>query len=164
MRTLMLMRHAKSDWAADYESDHERPLNDRGVRSARVMGKVLASEELIPPVAISSTALRARTTLELAIEAGEWDTELRLDRALYESGPQGVLAVGASAPDVRRLMLVGHQPTWSMLVARLTGERVDLKTATVAVIELELDSWDALPEAAGSLSRILTPRSFNRRL
>lgn len=163
MRTLMLMRHAKSDWAADYGADHERPLNARGVRSARLMGMVLASEELVPAVAISSTAVRARTTLELAIEAGEWDTELRLDRALYESGPQAVLAAGASAPDVGRLMLVGHQPTWSMLVARLTGERVDLKTATVALIELELNDWDDLPGAAGSLSRVLTPRSFDRR-
>jgi len=153
------MRHAKSDWEADYESDHERPLNDRGVRSARMMGRLLAEEGVVPDLVISSTALRARTTAELAIAAGSWETELHLDRSLYESGPQGVLATGASAPDVDRLMLVGHQPTWSMLVAGLTGERVEMKTATVAVVEVDVDSWDDLPAAAGSLTRVLGPRS-----
>ncbi len=153
------MRHAKSDWEAGYESDHERPLNKRGVRSARVMGRLLADEGLVPDVAISSTAVRARNTAELAIEAGSWETELRLDRSLYESGPEGVLATGASASDAGRLMLVGHQPTWSMLVAGLTGERIVMKTATVAVVEVEVGSWDDLPTATGSLTRVLGPRT-----
>jgi phosphohistidine phosphatase len=158
-RTLLLMRHAKSDWDADYETDHERPLNDRGERSARLMGRVLADEDLVPDVVISSTAVRARATAELAIEAGSWETELRLDRSLYESGPQGVLATGASASDAGRLMLVGHQPTWSMLVAELTGEQVDMKTANVAVVEVEVGSWDDLPAASGRLTRVLGPKS-----
>ena len=158
-RTLLLMRHAKSDWEADYETDHERPLNDRGVRSAEVMGRVLVDEDLVPDVVISSTAVRARATAELAIDAGSWETELRLDRSLYESGPQGVLATGASASDAGRLMLVGHQPTWSMLVAGLTGEQVDMKTATVAVVEVEVGSWNDLPGATGSLTRVLGPKS-----
>jgi phosphohistidine phosphatase len=158
------MRHAKSDWKADYESDHDRPLNDRGRRSARLMGRVIATEGLVPDLVISSTALRARTTAELAIASGGWDTELVLDKALYESGPQGVLAAGASAPDVDSLMLVGHQPTWSMLVARLTGERADMKTATVAVVGLDLDTWADLPDSSGTLTRVLEPRSFDPKL
>jgi phosphohistidine phosphatase len=55
-------------------------------------------------------------------------------------------------------MLVGHQPTWSMLVKVLTGERVDMKTASVAVVEMDLDSWAALPTGSGSLHRMLTPK------
>jgi phosphohistidine phosphatase len=162
MKTLLLMRHAKSDWDADYGPDHDRPLNDRGLRSARLMGRVLADEGLVPDLIISSTAVRARTTAELAIEAGDWDTELVLDRSLYDEGPRGVLEAGASAPDVSSVMLVGHQPTWSMLVSALTGERADMKTATVAVIELDLDSWAELPGAAGKLTRVLEPRSFDQ--
>lgn len=164
MKTLLLMRHAKSDWDADYGPDHDRPLNDRGLRSARLMGRVLAEENLVPDLIISSTAVRARRTAELAIEAGHWETELVLDRSLYDEGPRGVLEAGASAPDVSYVMLVGHQPTWSMLVASLTGERADMKTATVAVIELDLESWAELPRASGKLTRVLKPRSFNREL
>jgi phosphohistidine phosphatase len=161
MKTLLLMRHAKSDWDAQYGSDHDRPLNNRGKRGARLMGQVLAEVGLEPGQVISSTALRAKTTAELAIEAGQWDAGLALDRALYEEGPKGVLGAAARAPDVSRLMLVGHQPTWSMLVAALTGERAEMKTATVAVVDLDLDAWAGLPEATGSLGRILSPRDFD---
>jgi phosphohistidine phosphatase len=154
------MRHAKSDWDADYGSDHDRPLNQRGVRSARSMGRLLASEGIAPQVVISSTALRARATAELAMEAGGWPAELRLDPSLYDSGPGEVLSVGATiAPEVSRLMLVGHQPTWSMLVTLLTGERVEMKTASVAVVVIDLDSWADLPDGKGSLNRVLTPKS-----
>ena len=158
-KTLLLMRHAKSDWDADYGSDHDRPLNERGVRNARSMGRVLSAHELAPQVVISSTALRAKTTAQLAIEEGGWQAELRLDATLYESGPEEVLGAGASAPEVGRLMMVGHQPTWSMLVAELTGERVEMKTATVAVIELEMESWAGLRLGKGTLSRVLDPKS-----
>ena len=160
MRTLLLMRHAKSDWEADFESDHDRPLNHRGTKSARLMGRVLAARGIAPEFILSSTAVRARTTAELAMEAGKWDSGLRLDTALYESGPQGVLEAAASAPEVSRLMLVGHQPTWSLLAARLTGEPVEMKTATVVVIELDLESWSHLPETTGALADVLGPASF----
>jgi phosphohistidine phosphatase len=161
MKTLLLMRHAKSDWDADYGPDHDRPLNERGLRSARLMGRVLADEGLVPDLIISSTAVRARRTAELAIEAGDWEAELVLDRSLYDEGPRGVLEAGASAPDVSSVMLVGHQPTWSMLVSALTGERADMKTAAVAVIELDLDSWAELPGASGTLTKVLGPRSYD---
>lgn len=161
MKTLLLMRHAKSDWDADYATDHDRPLNQRGIKSARLMGRVVAEEDLAPDVVISSTALRARTTAELAMSSGDWGSELILDRALYDEGTKGVLSTAAAARDVPRLMLVGHQPTWSMLVAALTGETADMKTATVAVIDLDLGTWRGLPGAAGTLNRLLQPRDFD---
>jgi len=160
MKRLLVMRHAKSDWEADYVADHDRPLNDRGIRSAQLMGRLLAAREEVPQAVISSTAARARITAELAIEAGGWSSQLLLDRALYESGPTEALDVAAGAPDVERLMLVGHQPTWSAMVARLTGERVEMKTATVAVVEFELDSWTAVTGATGTLVEVLHPRSL----
>jgi phosphohistidine phosphatase len=160
MKTLLLMRHAKSDWEADYGADHDRPLNRRGAKSAKLMGRVLAEEGLVPGHVISSTALRARTTAELAIAEGRWEAEMTLNRALYEEGPKGVLAAAASAPDVSRLMLVGHQPTWSMLVAALTGEAAEMKTATVAVVDLDLEAWAGLPGATGALRTVLQPRDF----
>lgn len=160
MKTLLVMRHAKSDWEADYGADHERPLNERGVRSARVMGRVLADEGLVPDLIVSSTAMRARSTATLAMEAGGWGSELRLESSLYGSGVEAAIEVAAAAPDVARLMMVGHQPTWSTLVRALTGETAEIKTGTVAVIGLEVDRWARVETGAGRLVSVYQPRHY----
>lgn len=160
MPTLLLMRHAKSDWGADYGLDHDRPLNERGIRSARVMGGVLADEGLVPALVISSTAVRARSTAELAIEAGGWESRLTLEPGLYGTSPDAVIELAAGAPVVERLMLVGHQPTWSMLVRELTGDMADMRTATVAVVDVEGEDWSVLAARNGRLARILQPRDY----
>lgn len=152
------MRHAKSDWDAEYQGDHERPLNQRGVRSAKIMGRLIAARGLTPDIVISSTAVRAKSTAELAKEAGGWDAPLELERNLYDAGPDGVVAVATGAPDVTSLMLVGHQPTWGLLVHALTGVRADIKTATTAVIELHIDGWADLPGSPGRLAGLHHPR------
>lgn len=159
LRQLLVMRHAKSDWDAGYAGDHERPLNDRGVRSARLMGRLLAGHGQTPALVVSSTAVRARSTAELAVEAGSWASPIQLERGLYEWGPEGVIERAARAPDVERLMLVGHQPTWSLVVEHLTGERTDLKTASVAVIDFDVGSWSELPRTRGELIAVHDPRS-----
>jgi phosphohistidine phosphatase len=160
MKTLLVMRHAKSDWDASYGADHDRPLNERGVRSARIMGRVLTEAGLAPDLIVTSTAVRARSTAALASEAGSWKSETRLEPALYGSGTDTAVEVAAAAPDVSRLMLVGHQPTWSVLVATLTGEQVDMKTATVAVIEFEMEQWSGLVGAQGNVTDVLQPRDY----
>jgi phosphohistidine phosphatase len=160
MKTLLLMRHGKSDWDASYESDHDRPLSDRGLRSARLMGRVLSGMRIEPEYGITSTALRARSTLELAIESGTWDCPIGLEPGFYATGSGRVLELAASAPEVQRLMLVGHQPTWSMLVGALTGEMAEMKTGSVAQIELGIDSWAELADASGVLVGLHNPRSY----
>ncbi len=160
VKTLLLMRHAKSDWAADYSRDHERPLNRRGIESAKAMGRVLTDRGLAPDLVISSTAVRARTTAELASQAGDWRGSTTLDETLYSASSQEVIGVAAAAPAVDRLMLVGHQPTWSSVVYELTGEYVDMKTAAVAVIEPRIDQWIELSPGLSRLLDVLYPRDF----
>lgn len=160
MKTLLVMRHAKSDWNADYGRDHERPLNQRGEHSARLMGQVLADQGHIPQRIMSSTAVRARSTAALANEAGAWGAELVLDDALYGGGVDTAVEVARSAPDVDRLMLVGHQPTWSFLVSTLTGEHVDMKTATVALITFDVSGWAELNPGAGAVAAVYQPRDY----
>ena len=157
MRSLLLMRHGKSDWSADYDSDHDRPLNQRGVRSARLMGRVLSARNLVPDVAVSSTANRARSTVQLAMEAGQWGTSLELDESLYSSGVKGVMGVAREHLDADRLMLVGHQPTWSMLVSELTNDRADMRTGSVAVISVADDRLEA---GEGQLVEVIVPRDY----
>ncbi|MGH3650616.1 MAG: SixA phosphatase family protein, partial [Acidimicrobiia bacterium] len=111
------MRHAKSDWDAVYGADHHRPLNDRGIRSARIMGRLLAADDMAPDLVVASTAVRARSTAELAKQAGSWHGEIILEPRLYGTSTETAIQVAATAPPVNRLMLVGHQPTWSLLVS-----------------------------------------------
>lgn len=160
MKTLLVMRHAKSDWEADYATDHDRPLNDRGVRSARLMGRLLAAKELVPEAIISSTAVRARTTAELARKAGEWDANLFLEPSFYGAGSRSVIEAIAKAPTVERLMIVGHQPTWSAVVDDLTDRYVDMKTAAVAVVAFPITVWAHVGPGSGSLVEVLYPRDF----
>lgn len=154
------MRHAKSDWSVDYGRDHERPLNQRGERSARMMGRVLTRDGYVPELIVSSTAVRARSTARLADEAGDWRAELVLDDALYGGGVDSAVQVASSAPDVERLMLVGHQPTWSFLVSTLTGEYVDMKTATVVVIGFDISVWAELTSGPGEMVAVYQPRDY----
>jgi phosphohistidine phosphatase len=160
VKTLVLMRHAKSDWSADYGRDHERPLNERGVRSAHLMGRLLASEGHVPQLIVTSTAVRARSTASLANEAGEWGAEVVLEPGLYGSGADAAVQVAASAPDVDRLMLVGHQPTWSILVSILTGSSVDMRTATAAVIDFDIPEWTDVVGAKGEVVAEYQPRDY----
>ena len=154
------MRHAKSDWEAAYSTDHDRPLNDRGVRSAQIMGRVLAARDLAPHVILSSDAVRARTTAELARDAGVWDSSLFLEPRFYGGTTSDVLDAVSKSPAVSRVMVVGHQPRWSILVDHLTGADVDMKTAAVAVVALPIANWAEADHATGSLVEVLYPRDF----
>lgn len=159
---LMLMRHAKSDWDADVADDHSRPLNDRGVRSANRMGEALRDLDLVPQLVVSSTAMRARSTAELARLSGGWDSRLVLEDRLYGASFTDSLDIAAEYGDGHeRIMLVGHEPTWSQLVHHLTGARAAMRTATCADIEVSIPRWDALATATtGTLVALLQPRHF----
>ena len=160
MKMLLLMRHGKSDWDASYDIDHERPLNSRGARSARIMGRYLAAHNQVPDLVISSTAVRAKTTAQLAIEAGGWESELRAERRLYDAGPIGVRQVASEITNPGRVMMVGHQPTWSLLVEILTRSTVAMKTANVASIDLPIEDWADIGRAKGSLTSLINPRDL----
>ncbi len=163
MKRLIILRHAKSDWYAGAASDHARPLNRRGTAAAITMGRVLARIGEVPDLVYTSSATRAKETVLLAADAGDWDSEVQEVDDLYDASANAALKVAARAPDnVERLMLVGHQPAWGYLVRSVTGAVVNMKTATVAGIDMHLDSWQHAPEAMGSLTYLLQPRMFNR--
>ncbi|MCI0425074.1 MAG: histidine phosphatase family protein [Actinobacteria bacterium] len=157
MKTLLVMRHAKSDWAAEHHSDHERPLSKRGVEAARQMGLRLTRLGLTPDRVISSTAVRARTTALLAAESGEWEAAPTYEPLFYGTGPDTVLGVVAGLDRGDRLLIVGHQPTWAMIVSQLTGELVEMKTATVAVVTSDAHVWTDLVGRGGTLTAVHHP-------
>lgn len=160
MKRLVLLRHGKSDWDAPAGSDHERPLAKRGVRSARAIGRALARAGEVPDLVLSSTAVRARTTAELAAGAGGWRCELRTAPVLYGASPGDVIRLARDQDDaLDAVMLVGHEPTWSAVATLLTGgARVQVKTGTVVALDVEAAAWDGVAPGRAAIAYVLQPR------
>jgi phosphohistidine phosphatase len=160
MKTLLVMRHAKSDWGAAFEDDHERPLAPRGIKAARRMGRFVSNAGAEPQLVISSTAVRARTTVELAADAGDWTCRVETTRDLYGGDLDRIVEVLAgSDPELERILVAGHQPTWSTLVAWLIGGgRVRMPTAAVACLDLPTGGWDAFGPGSCELRWLAIPK------
>lgn len=160
MLSLILFRHGKSDWDKPVASDHERPLAARGRDAARCMGRMLGQTTQIPDLAISSSALRARDTLQLAARAGRWDCPLRIDSALYENSPSGILNwIRDLDEDPECLLLTGHEPAWSGLAGRLIGKAIiKVPTGSMLRIDFEIDHWQQIDVGGGQLRWLLPPR------
>src|SRR2546421_2803791 len=121
MKTLLLLRHAKSSWADPGQPDFERPLNERGRASAPVMGRFLARRMLKPDVVVCSPAERARETAALALEAAELSPPMRYDTRIYEAGAARLVEVVREiAEPAASAMLVGHNPGMEELITLLT--------------------------------------------
>ena len=93
MKTLLVLRHAKSSWDDTALDDHERPLNERGRRDGPRMGELVREHRLTPDIIISSDAVRARRTAEAVAKATRYAGEVRLDRLLYLASPADILGV-----------------------------------------------------------------------
>ncbi len=146
-KTLLIMRHAKSDWDNSKLSDHERPLNKRGKQDAPHMGKLLKKEELTPDLIITSTAERALATAELVALACDYDGELVTTNSFYHADPATYLEVLQGVDDqYKRVMIVGHNPGMEELLADLTGQAEHFTTANIAHVELPINSWSQLNE------------------
>jgi len=161
MPGLILFRHGKSDWDADYPGgDAARPLARRGQKAAKRMGKFLARAGQAPDAAITSPAVRAEDTLRLAMEGGDWTCPVRVAAALYHGGLPGLLAEVRKEPATTDVLLaVGHEPTWSEAVSALIGGgQVGLPTAAMARIDFDVDGWDEVAPRTGVLGWIVVPR------
>jgi phosphohistidine phosphatase len=161
MPGLILFRHGKSDWDADYPGgDAARPLAHRGRKAAKRMGKFLARAGQAPDAAITSPAARAEDTLRLAIESGGWGCPVRTAATLYDGGLSGLLAEVRKEPASTDVLLaVGHEPTWSEAVsAFIGGGEVGLPTAAMARIDFDVDGWEEVAPGTGVLAWVVVPR------
>lgn len=162
MKTLLILRHAKSSWSDESLPDYERPLNQRGLKDAPRMGILLKDYELLPNLVLSSTAKRARDTADLVIATSGYAGELRLIPELYSflSGPYFEVLQGL--PDrYERIMLIGHNPGLEELLVALTGEAASLPTAALAQVNLPIQAWGELaPDASGELINLWKPKEL----
>lgn len=160
MKTLLILRHAKSDHADPGLTDHDRPLNERGKRDAPRVGERLLEAGLVPDVILSSTAKRARKTAGKVAEASGFAGKVQLLQELYLAPPLSYLHVLAGLDDsVSRAMVVGHNPGLEDLLHKFTGEPRPFPTAALACVELDVNSWSELgPNPRGRLVELWLPR------
>jgi phosphohistidine phosphatase len=163
MKSLLILRHAKSSWTHPELTDHDRPLNKRGKRDAPRMGEILRSEHLIPEAIISSTAARAHATAETVAKASGYKGKIALNRSLYAAGPEAYLKVlhGLSNETVR-VLVVGHNPGLEELLENFTGEAQIMRTCTLAHMKFSMDSWLELDyKSKGQLAGIWQPHDLS---
>ncbi|KOG38651.1 SixA phosphatase family protein [Streptomyces resistomycificus] len=167
LRHLVVLRHAKSAWPAGVP-DHERPLAPRGRRDAPAAGRALAEADLLPDLAVCSTAVRARQTWELASAQWVSPPPARLDARVYAADVPELSAVLHETPgEVGTLLLVGHNPGLEELVLHLAGDGLDdaldevrlkFPTSAIAVLAWRGGTWRDLAPGTALLTDVIVAR------
>lgn len=163
MKTLLLLRHAKSDWSHEGQRDHDRSLNARGKRDAPRIGQLLQTEGLIPDQILSSTAKRARKTAQKVVAGGEFTAPIEELQAFYLAPPQAYVQVLQQQDDALEcILVVGHNPGIEALSHELTGQPESFPTGTLAHLELDVAHWrDVSLDTAGILRNLWHPRELD---
>lgn len=175
MKTLALFRHAKSDWADPRARDFDRPLNERGLRGATLMGQHIKGTGRNFDRIVASPAVRVSDTIENASKAWGHSFRVEWDRRIY-------LASSATLMDLLRdlegdpaaVLMVGHNPGLEDLIFDLVPDdgssplrdvvEEKFPTATYAVLELDIDSWDDIDDGCARLTELVRPRDLDQEL
>lgn len=161
MKTLMLLRHAKSDWGDASLRDFDRPLAARGKRDAPRVGKALRKRGSLPGVIISSPAARAKATIDAVIKAAKLDGELQFDESIYGASSAELLKLIRRLRDASSCaLLIGHNPGFEDLLERLTGSHDRMPTAALACIEFQIDRWEDVENGEGRLAWMVIPKQL----
>ena len=157
MKRLILMRHAKSDWSHPGRSDHDRPLNRRGVKAAPAMGAWLIAEGYAPDLALVSSSARTQETFRLSGLTCPSVTEA----VLYNGRAEEILkAIRGADETAETLIVIGHQPGMQEAANRLLPEwEVDkYPTAKAAILEIAAPTWFELGWGDAKLIAEMAPK------
>ncbi len=176
MPTLLVLRHAKSDWGDASLGDFDRPLSARGLKAAPRMGTEIARRGWVPDRALVSTATRARQTWDLVgaqlggSRSGDGAVVEQFERSLYLASPQTILSLLAAVPDgTETAIVIGHNPGMAMLAMALSGPGSDdealtqmsVKYPTAALARFDLAGpWSDLAAGRARLTHFLRPRDL----
>ncbi|HEY8187740.1 MAG TPA: histidine phosphatase family protein [Pyrinomonadaceae bacterium] len=163
MKTLFLLRHAKSSGKDETLLDVERPLNGRGRRASLALGGFFKREKIIPDLVLSSSATRARETTGILMDASKLKTDLRFDERIYEAGARRLLEVIRQIERSKKtVLLVGHNPGLEELLTMLTGAVEPLPTGALSKVALSSSQWADLDDKGATLEWIVRPRQLLR--
>ena len=155
MKSLTLLRHAKTERDSTSGRDFDRRLNERGQRDAPRMGEEIRGLGLDLDLVLSSPAARAAETAELAGLAP------RYDQRIYDASAGELLSIVQEADDqIESLLMVGHNPGFERLASKLLGHPVEMPTGSLVEIQLPVDQWLEAGAGAGQLIRFLKPKEL----
>lgn len=159
MKTVIFMRHGKSSWAEPDQSDHKRPLQNRGIKAARRIRQQLDDQGLRPDVILSSDATRTRQTVE---HLG-FDTNVQFLPELYLAPERTYIeTLLGQEESVKIALMVGHNPGLEILVSTLCGKEIAFPTAATAVFTVEADIWqDITSSEKWTLRELWYPRELD---
>jgi phosphohistidine phosphatase len=171
MKHLTILRHAKSDWGDPNLDDFNRPLNDRGWKSARRMGKELKERGMRFDLVIASPAARVRETLDGLREKFEMNVEIRFEPRMYGASEQMLLTIVRALDEkVERPLLVGHNPGLERLLVELTeDDKAGLRdriagkypTGALGVVELPAHRWADVEPGSGQIAQLILPKDLD---
>lgn len=162
MKTLLLMRHAKSSWKDDKLEDHERPLKKRGKKNAKRIAKVMQKNNLLPDLILSSSAVRARQTAEIVVETLGDNNPIVFSDDLYMGEPQAFIDVLKTVKnDHKIVMIVGHNPGLEAYLQIIDGEIESMPTAALGYLVLAIDKWEDISlDTMGDLIGFWKPKEL----
>lgn len=170
MRTLLVLRHAKSSWDQPGLADIDRQLAPRGQTAAPLIGRHLRKRGWQPDLVICSPAARTQETWQLVQSEIGRDIPCKTLRTLYLAAPSQILAVIRRTPDdVGTLMVIGHNPGLERLAVSLSGSgdnkdlaqlRTKFPTAALAVITFDAAHWSQAAAGAGRLEAFVRPKDL----
>lgn len=162
MKSLLLLRHAKSSWKDPSLADHERPLNNRGKRAAPIMGNLLMQENLVPDYILCSTAKRARETVKRLLTTCDFQGNIEHHRDLYHSDYITYLGLLQGLPDeINIAMIVGHNPEMNHFLDVICDAYEHMPTAAIAYIQFSIHAWANLSDDFhGKLVQFWKPRDL----
>ncbi len=159
MKTLFILRHAKSSWEDADLADFDRPLNKRGLKAAPLVGETIRKNKFQIDLIISSPAKRAEQTATLVKKSAQIESDIQVDDRIYEASPQRLLQIASELDDkIKSVMLVGHNPGLEGLVKMLTQEVEAMPTAALAVVDLKIDNWKEIHIDCCNLRTVIRPK------
>lgn len=171
-KQLIILRHAKSDWGDASITDAERPLNERGLEAAKLVGSYMDREGLTPDLILCSTATRAQQTVALVTQAWQSPPPVESVAQLYMAEPETLMGlIRAADESTRRIMVIGHNPGLAQTVYFLVHDHdpdeaarilVKFPTAGLAVIGFEAQPWSEITD--GRLLDFQTPKHIEHDL
>jgi phosphohistidine phosphatase len=163
MKTLFLIRHAKSSWDNPGLRDFSRPLNERGLRDAPAMAALLRAQGVAPDLLVSSPAKRALTTALFFAEAfGVAEDAVQREPAVYEAAPSEILRIIAQLPDsADTVLLFGHNPTFTEVANRFARDFIaNVPTCGIVQIESDAGRWAEMYEENSAVKRCFFPKEM----
>ena len=162
MKTLFLMRHAKSSWKDDSLADHERPLKKRGKKDIKLIAKAMKKNGLKPDLILASSAVRAKETAELLAEALGFEGKLKVSDQLYMGEPSDYMEILKSIKEKHEsVLIVGHNPGLEAYLQIIDGEIESLPTGGLGHLILAVDEWEDITlETMGDLVGFWKPKDL----